>query len=337
MNVKNTRAIRTAALEALAVHQNPQRIPLVYAGFSALLSLAVTVISYVLSLKIDQMTGLANMGTRAVFSTVKTALPLAQLIFLLGWEMGYQMCALRLARRRYAESMDLKNGFSKFGTVLRTKLLMGVVYIGLGIATMYLSVFIFMSLPISDPFYEIVTPLLDSATILNNGIVIDEATLAAATAAVWPAIAIFGTLFLLGSLPVFYGFRMVPFCIADNSQRSGLIILKESRTMMKGHRLSLFKLDLSFWWFFLLEGLISVIAYLDLILPLLGITLPWSDTISYYGFYILSLAAQVALYWAYLNKVTIARAVFYDAVRPENPTQGVTLGNIFDLAKEQQE
>lgn len=44
MNVKNTRAIRTAALEALAVHQNPQRIPLVYAGFSALLSLAVTVI-----------------------------------------------------------------------------------------------------------------------------------------------------------------------------------------------------------------------------------------------------------------------------------------------------
>ena len=178
------------------------------------------------------------------------------------------------------------------------------------------------------------TPLLDSATILNNGIVIDEATLAAATAAVWPAIAIFGVLFLLGSLPVFYGFRMVPFCIADNSQRSGLVILKESRTMMKGNRLSLFKLDLSFWWFFLLEGLISVVAYLDLILPILGITLPWSDTISYYGFYILSLVAQVALYWAYLNKVTISRAVFYDAIRPENPAQGITLGNIFELAKD---
>lgn len=334
MNIKNPRAIRTAAQEALAVHQNPQRIPLVYAGFSALLSLAVTVICYVLSLKIDQMTGLANMGTRAIFSTVKTTLPLAQLIFLLGWEMGYQMCALRLARRRYAESMDLKNGFSKFGAVLRAKLLMAVVYIALGIATMYLSVFIFMALPISDAFYEIVNPLLDSATILSDGIVIDEATLAAATAAVWPAIAIFGILFLLGSLPVFYGFRMVPFCIADNSQRSGLVILKESRTMMKGNRLSLFKLDLSFWWFFLLEGLISVIAYLDLILPVLGISLPWSDTISYYGFYILSLVAQVALYWAYLNKVTISRAVFYDAIRPENPAQGVTLGNIFELAKD---
>ena len=35
MNVKNTRAVRTAAREALAVHQNPQRIPLVYAGISA--------------------------------------------------------------------------------------------------------------------------------------------------------------------------------------------------------------------------------------------------------------------------------------------------------------
>ena len=337
MNVKNTRAIRTAAQEALAVHQNPQRIPLVYAGFSALLSLAVTVITYILGLKIDQMTGLANMGTRAIFSTVKTILPLAQLILLLGWEMGYQMCALRLARRRYAESMDLKNGFSKFGAVLRTKLLTAVVYIGLGIATRYLSVFIFMALPVSNPFYEIVSPLLDSATILDSGIVIDEATLAAASAAMWPAFAIFGVLFILLGLPVVYNFRMIPFCIADNSQRSALAILKESRTMMKGRRMSLFKLDLSFWWFFLLEGLISVTAYLDLILPMLGISLPWSDTISYYGFYVLSLAAQVALYWAYLNKVTLSRAVFYDAIRPENPAQGISLGNIFDLAKEYEE
>ena len=249
--------------------------------------------------------------------------------------MGYLMCALRYARRRYVEPMDLKNGFSKFWPILRAKILMGFVYLGLGIAAMYASVFIFMALPISNAFYEVVAPLLDSATILNSTITIDEATLAAVSATMWPVFLIFAAVFVIVSLPTFYGFRMVSFCIADNCPRGALAAMKASRTMMKGHKRDLFKLDLSFWWFFLLEGLIGVIAYLDMILPMVGISLPWSDTISYYGFYVLSLACQVGLYWAYLNRVTVSRAIFYDAIRPlASAAGGVTLGNIFDLAKD---
>ena len=336
MNIKNPRAIRTAAQEALAVHQNPQRIPLVYAGISAALSLAVTVISYVLSLKIDGMTGLANMGNRAVFSTVKSVLPIVQLVFLMVWEMGYHICALRFARRRYVDLTDLKAGFPKFGAVLRTKLLTVAVYLGLAIAAMYASVFIFMLLPISNAFYEIMMPLMDSATILNSGIVLDEATLAAAAAAIWPVFLIFAAIFALLGLPISYCFRMVPYCVADNSHRGAAAILKESRNMMRGKKLSLFKLDLSFWWFFLLEGFISVIAYLDMLLPLAGVTFPWSDTISYYGFYIISLIGQVLLSWAFLNRISVSRACFYEAIRPESPAQGISLGNIFDLAREQE-
>ena len=71
MNVKKPRAIRTAAMESLATQPNHRKVPLVYAGISALLSLAVTVITYILAQKIDNMTGLANMGDRAIFSTIK--------------------------------------------------------------------------------------------------------------------------------------------------------------------------------------------------------------------------------------------------------------------------
>ena len=337
MNIKNPRAIRTAAQEALAVHQNPQRIPLAYAGISAALALAVTIISYLISLNIDQMTGLANMGNRAVFSTIARVLPLAQLLFLMCWEMGYHMCALRFARRRYVDLTDLKSGFSKFGALMRTKLLTIAVYLGLSIAAMYASVFVFMLLPISDAFYEVMAPLLDSTTILSGGIVIDDATLAAATATMWPVFLIFAAVMAVLGLPLLYSFRMIPYCIADNSHRGAATILKESRTMMKGNKLSLFKLDLSFWWFFLAEGLITTTAYLDSILPLAGISLPWSDTVSYYGFYIISLMGQVLLSWAYLNRISVSRACFYEAIRPETPNQGVTLGNIFDLAREQQQ
>lgn len=337
MNVMNTRALRANAREALSVQPGLRRIALVYAGCSALLSLAVTVISYVINQRISQMTGLSNLGTRSMLSTVKSVLPIAQLLLLMGWEMGYHLCTLRIARRRYAEAGDLKDGFQKFGAVLRTKVLMGLVYIGLGIAVMYLSVFIFAMLPVSEAFYEVIAPLLDSATVLNSTISFDEATLATASAAMWPAFAIFGILFALAGIPLAYGFRMVPFCLADNSRRSAAAILKESRAMMKGRKGSLFKLDLSFWWFFLLEALITVVCYLDYLLPMAGIVLPWSDTASYYLFYVLSMAGQVALYWAYLNQVCVPRAVFYDAIRPQTPTQGVTLGNIFDLAKDYQE
>ena len=338
MNLKNPRAIRTAALESLATQPNHHKVPLVYAGIFSLLSLAVVVVNHIISLKIDNMTGLANMGSRAIFSTISSVLSMVPTIFIIGWEMGYLTCVLRYARRRYVEPLDLKNGFSRFWPILRAKILMGLVYVGLAIGCMYLSVFIFMSLPISNAFYELMIPLMDSVTVMSTAITIDEATLAAASAAMWPAFVIFGVVFLVASLPVFYGFRMVHFCICDNGHRGALAAMKASRTMMKGHKRELFKLDLSFWWFFLLEGLVSVLCYLDFLLPMAGITLPLPEAVSYYGFYVLSLAGQVLLYWAFLNRVTVSRAIFYDAIRPqESASQGVALGNIFELAKDYEE
>lgn len=338
MNLKNPRAIRTAARESLAVQSDHPKVALVYAGFSALLSLAVTIISYILAQQIDRMTGLSNMGTRAVLSTVRSVLPVAQLIFLLGWELSYLMCALGFARRRTMDLRNLKDGFTRFGAILRAKILMALVYLGMAIVAMYLSSFIFMALPVSRAFFELMMPLMDSVTVLNPAIVIDDATLAAATEAMWPAFVIFGVVFVVMALPTVYGFRMVSFCIADNGATGALGAMRASRAMMKGRKLDLFRLDLSFWWFFLLEGLISVIAYLDMILPLIGVSLPLPETVSYYGFYVLSLGSQVALYWAFLNRVSVSRAVFYDAVRPQPVNNGgVTLGNIFDLARDYQE
>ena len=335
MNVKNPRAIRTAALESLAAQPDHRRTALVYAGFSALLSLAVTVISYLLSQQIDRMTGLSNMGTRAILSTAKSVLPFAQIVFLIGWEMGYKMCALDISRRRTVSPWTLKEGFTRFGPMLRAKLLMGLVFIGIGILAMYLSSFIFMALPFSNAFYEIVAPMLESASVLNSAITLDEATMAALSTAMIPLFVIFGVVYLVMCVPMLYTFRMVSFCVADNGHRGALAAMKESRAMMKGRKWDLFRLDLSFWWFFLLEGVISVICYLDVILPLVGISLPWSDTVSYYAFYILSLAGQVVLYWAALNRVTVSHAHFYGAIRPrEQSPKGVPLGNIFELAKD---
>ena len=337
MNLKKPRAIRTAALQSLATQPNHRKVPLAFIGIYSLLFLAVLAITHMLSLKIDNMTGLASMGNRAIFSTISSILSVIPTIFIIGWEMGYLMCALRYARRRYVEPMDLKNGFQKFWPILRAKILMGFVYIGMTLVSIYASAFIFLLLPISNAFVEIMLPLMESATVLNPTILIDEATAYAIVATGWPSCVIFAVVSPIVFLPTYYGFRMVSFCIADSGSKGALIAMSESKAMMKGHKRELFKLDLSFWWFFLLESIISGIFSLDALLSTVGITLPWSSTVSLLVFYVAPLACQVVLYWAFLNRVTVSRAVFYDAIRPQEPAGGVTLGNIFDLAKDYKE
>ena len=61
-------------------------------------------------------------------------------------------------------------------------------------------------------------------------------------------------------------------------------------------------------------------------LSLIGVTFPWSDTVSYYLFYALYLLMQLALYYFGMNRVYAVYAVAYDALmedlpQPELPVQ----------------
>ena len=117
-----------------------------------------------------------------------------------------------------------------------------------------------------------------------------------------------------------------------------VILLTESTLMMKGHRMGLLKLDLSFWWFYLAQGLAGLVLYGDVILAAAGVSLPWSGTVSYYLFYALSLLLEGVVYYFFLNRIETAYAMVHDALLPQpQPSKGVVLGNIFDLAKEYHE
>ena len=73
-----------------------------------------------------------------------------------------------------------------------------------------------------------------------------------------------------------------------------------------------------------------LLCYGDVLLPMAGVSLPWSDTVSYYLFYVLYLAAQFAVYYFLRNPAETAYAIAYDAIRPkEGQTGGAVLGSIF--------
>lgn len=321
MDIRNRRAIHSRAAEVIsAAPGNPKMTVLWYTAACSLMALLSTVLTAILTDRIDNTGGLGNMGLRSILSTGQTLLPIVQLVITTCLNLGFHFAVLRLTRGEDSRPRTLLEGFRNFGPMLRAVLFQGLLYLSYGIVTMYLSASIFLATPLADTFYEIMDPLISSDVLSTGQLLMDEATVLAATEALLPMLWIWLGLFLVLFLPACYGYRMTNFCIADDPRRGAMAALHRSKLMLRRNRIALFRLDLSMWWFYALQFLISAVCYGDLILPLLGITLPWSSTFSYYFFFVLSLALQIVTYYFLMNRVYVAYALAYESLRqPREP------------------
>lgn len=331
MDIKNRRAIHNTASEALASVPDSRNIALIYAGGTALLALICTVITYVVGIQIGNTGGLGNMGLRSILTTIQFVLPLVQSISVIFLAFGYHSTVLRLARRVRCRPDALLDGFRRFAPLVRLTILQSVIYMAIAFLALYVGTQIFVMTPLATDFLEIMMPIISSATVLTSEIVLDDATLAAATEAMMPMIPIVLVLFLAAALPILYQYRMSTYALFDDPRRGAIAAMRESRSMMRGNRVDLFKIDLSFWWFYLLELVIGALAYGDVLLTKAGVSFPWSDTVSYFLFYVVSLALQTGLYYLFLNRVNVTYATVYETLRPRQQETQVPLGNIFNM------
>ncbi len=321
MDIRNRRAIHRRAGQALAATANdPRKIALCYTVICSVMTLAMTVLTGFLTDRISDTGGLSNIGLRSILSTGQTVLPIVQLVITSCLNLGYHFAVLRIARNEEAQPRTLLEGFRCFGPILRAMLFQGLLYFSFGILSMYLSSFLFMMTPFAEPFYAVMDPILASSSQLTGGLILEEATVLAAMETLLPMLWIWLGLFLLLFLPAYYSYRMTAFCIADEPRRGALACMHQSKIMLRRNRFALFRLDLTMWWFYALQVLITLICYGDLILPMVGIQLPWSGTFSYYFFFVLSLIIQIVTYYFLMNRVFVAYAVAYDTLRyPEEP------------------
>lgn len=324
MDIRNRRAIHQSAGQLLsAAPGDPKQIALWYTALSSVMALVFTVLTGLMTDRIADTGGLSNMGLRSLLSTGQTVLPIVQMIITSCLSLGYHYAILQIIRGSHANPRSLLEGFRNFGPILRAVLFQSLLYISYAILSLYIGSTLFMALPLSDPFYAIMEPLMGSSSVLSGQIAVDEATLLAASATLKPLLWFWLGIFLILFLPAYYGFRMTTFCIADNPRRGALAAMHRSKMMLRGNRIALFKLDVSMWWFYLLQFLISGVCYGDMLLPLIGIHLPWSSTFSYYFFFVLSLVLQIVTYYFLMNRVYAAYALAYEGLQPppvpENP------------------
>ena len=319
MNIWERRAIHETAGSALGRARDHRKIILVYSAIICGLSLGATIISALLSDRIAGTGGLSNIGLRSVLSTGQSVLPLVNLIVSACLSLGYHTAMLSITRGFEATPGTLMSGFRHFGVILRSMLLQGLVYCGAGLAAMYISSFIFMATPFSEGFTAAMEPYISSLTVMDTTIVLDDAAMAAVTEAMIPMLWILLAVGLLLMVPIYYRFRMVDFCLADDPRLGAIHAMAKSRKLLRRNCFALFRLDVDLWWFYLAQVLIDVVCYGDLLLPLVGVSFPWSDDVSYYLFYVLSLVMQMALYYFGMNRVYAVYAVAYDALQEDLP------------------
>ena len=307
------RTLSDAAKRALEPKkQDMQRIVLFYLLIITSLSLVASALTLLLSDRIAGTGGLRGMGLRSVLSTAQTLLPLVQTLVFLGLQMGYHDAALGVSRDKPVSLDTLWGGFRRFLPLLRVNLLQGMLYGAAGFLCLYLATYIFLLLPASEEFVSVIMPVFESASVLSGEIVLDDATLTAATAAMKPFVWIFLPLFLILFIPMFYHYRLAIYRLLDHGQPRAFRALMESRALMRRSRLTLLKLDLHLWWYYLAQLLLQLVCYGDVALALVGITLPFSDTAGYYLFLVLSLALQFVFQYLVMNRVGMLYAVFYD-------------------------
>ena len=332
MNIPSSKYLKVKAANRLESGKDPKKVVLVYSAIVALAALAVNVAQFFLDGQLSKTGGLQNIGTRSFLSTLNTVLPLIQMVVVLCLTLGYTAAMLRIVRRQFASEKTLKAGFERFWVLLRTYLLEALIYSGVALALSYLSLAIYMITPFSSRLTTLAMPLVSAGTFTPEALMADDVLLYAMYEALMPMMVIYCVLLIGAVWFLSYRFRLVNYLLIDQPQLGALSALRTSRQKMKGHIKELFKLDISFWWYYLLRMLSAGLIYLDMVLAILGVQLPLSSTASFFGVILAYLGSDFALNYFFLNRVEMAYALFYDILNPQQPPQeGAVLGNIFQM------
>ena len=326
MDNLNPKTLRQKANMALRRGREPKKLIHAFAAINFALVAVLYAANFWLDGQIAGTGGLSNLGTRAIFSTAKQALPLLSGFVTMCLDLGFLAGLMRISRGQYADHTDLKTGFRKFWPLVRLSLIQSVLYFALAFLAIQLGSMIFMFTPWADPVMEILYPLTMSETA-----VLDEAVILELAGHMGPMFLIIGLVFLISLLPFLFRMRMALFCLLDDPRGRAMAAIRESSRMMRRRFVQMLKLDLSLWLYYAVIALSLVVFYGDLILALLGISLNVSPQVLSLIVCLGSALIQSGLIVFLRPAAEVAYLNVYDSLREKPQDSGVVLGNIFDM------
>ena len=236
--------IRAQAASQVQEHRaSTRKLVLIYCGVLALVSLGGNILTVLLDSGMGSTGGLDGIGMRSVLQSVQRMLYYITAFFGPFWGAGFVYAMLQLVRGRSPRPVDLTEGFRRFGRILMATVYQALVLIGLAL--------LLPTVASMTIFAAVEDPLVLTALILG--------------------------LFLGVAVCVLYSFRMATYLMMER-KIGGVAALQLSRLMMRGRKRQFLKLDLSYWWYYVLSMLVTVVAYLDVFMQQLEIPLPMGET-----------------------------------------------------------
>lgn len=309
---------RKAAKESLASAHKPGQVILIHTGVAMLISLICVLADHFLAQEISKTGGLSGMSTRAFLSTAQSVLHIFQLTFIPFWQMGYLYYTLRIAKGQPAGAGDLWEGFHRFVPITLLKLLLGILLLLLMFACSYAASFLFMMTPWAAPM------LTQMETLLLEGkdyVEVTEYVMSQMQGNMLPLLIIFGVLFCVAGIFLFFFVRQAELWLLDHPNKGAFSALIGSIRCMHRNKLGMLRIDLSFWWFYILEVLVCILSFGNVILRSFGLFMSGDTFLTYLLFFCLYLWAQLMLYWWKRNEVAVTYAHAYLAICPEETTE----------------
>lgn len=318
MDICNRPALKQTARNCLErASYDPKKLVLLSSGAVTIVTIVVAVLDYLLQHGISATGGLSGVDTRSVLETIRSVLLIVQLLGIPFWRYGYTAAAMHTARGEPAAPRTLLSGFRRFGPLLRGLLVQLLIYFAIGYGSMTIIVQLYSLTPFAAPVYELLEPFVNEAMLTGVTPEIDAATAMALLDAAAPMMLIWLAVCLVLYCITAYHVRLMPYLLLEEDRKLGAFAaLGASHRSTKGHRLDLFKLDLSFWWYYVIELLLTAICYGDVLLQQAGITLPINDTVAFFLFYALYLIGLLGLHLWRKPQVETTYALAYDALVP---------------------
>ena len=295
---------------------SPKKLIAIHSGVAIGLELLLSVLSHLLGQGIAGTGGLSGIGMRAVLETAQTVLQFVSLVLLPFWSIGYIRAVLQWADWAPADAPVLLHGFRRWGAVLRLQLLQGFLYCALLLVGAQLAGVIFLLTPAAQPLYALTEELAAAGITDPYDLMENEAYMAAAMKMVPYVLAVAALLVA----PLAYRLRFAEYILMDIPQAGALGAMLGSWHLTRRNCLSLLKLDLRFWWFYLAQGLIVLLGYGDMLLPMLGVQLGVDADVAMFGFYIAALICEFVLFVWQKNRVfTVYGLAYRQLAVPRQP------------------
>ncbi len=285
--------------------KSPQKLMLLHTGVALGIALLLSVISLILDRQIDSTGGLSGLGLRSILSTIQSVLELFSNLALPFWETGIFAAAFLWATRQQADNSVLLMGFRRFGPVLRMRILQALILILVSTLVIQVSSVIYMMTPWADFAMTQMDSLLGTEDPIAAIDSLSPEMMRQMLDAVTPLLIIGGILLAIVAIPLLYRMRFAPYLQMQEERVGARASIAESFRMTRRNWVALLKLDLRFWWFYVLQVLTIVLCYGDVIMTFFGIAQPWSEMVGFFLFYVLGIAGQLALFtWARPKVIT---------------------------------